>query len=147
MHSASKCTPITINTHTGWVKKVSCCAVIDISKGSPNVKYSIILWTVLDGNTNCICDVMLNILCYALLWFPCGCSYLFTLLLSSQFHYYSVKINSLLFLTHPVCYCFMCCRETKQISAVSDGPAPRSVSRAHCCTPKLRYIIKRFCIM
>ena len=46
--------------YTGWVKKVSCCDVIDISKArqySPNVKYSIILWTVQDlkvSNTNYI---------------------------------------------------------------------------------------------
>jgi len=37
---------------------------------SPKVKYSIILWTVQDwkvGNINSIC-VVLNILCYTLLW-------------------------------------------------------------------------------
>jgi len=48
--------------YTGWVKTVSCCTVIDISKArnSPNVKYSIILWMVQDlkvGNNNSICVI------------------------------------------------------------------------------------------
>jgi len=56
------------SVYIGWVKKVSHCTVIDISKSrqfSTNVKYSIILWTVQElkvSNTNSICVVKYSML-------------------------------------------------------------------------------------